>query len=968
MENKILNIIKDGWKDGLWPMMLLWLTLWAGYNANFWRMILPDFPVGAFDLIHGLRAFFPIVAGISAIIFLLVKKRFLPKGFFATPLGLLLIYAVVGIISSFFSSDIFRTLYGSLMFGSVIVIFLPFLYNEKFLKNASFIINMNWAIAGVLTAMLIIFFLVQPGVIKSLNYDSLMWGGRPYETLAGTKAGADTFGMPGTRPTGLGRYAGIVAVIAFCNFLGSKKKKKLIWFLLFFIFLLALFFSKGRTEIIAFIVATFFAIWLKREFKIYMLVLLAFILLWASLIILPNSLYSHIRTTKPETSAISSDVSKIGLKIYNSQEVKNILTLSGRTNGVWADSLHIFWASPLIGQGFQANNSLMTAHNTFLHALVQTGLLGSIPFVLSFLLVFLILLRLFKDPDIWEKENYFLISAISAFAFFGVRSITESMAVYSADWLFVVPIIAYVQCLNYGSSVKNKGAIMDFNGTKINIIKMSEVLEKISFWIKQEKSKLHWIVATGMHGIVEAEGNFEFKQIISCADLFVPDGISLVWLAKLKGFDIQKRISGADLMAEFLKISEKEGFKNYFYGDTEDTLQGLREKYPKIKAEFYSPPFRELTEQEDKEIIEKINQACPDVLWVGLGLPKQERWIFKHKDRLNVPVVIGVGAAFKFLSGKINRAPKLVGDLGFEWLWRLVHEPRTVWKRVFLDMPIFFRLVAKENKFSRSFYIFFKNILLFIEKYLFWPFQKIFGEKLLEQLTPYDVIGFEEKIRLGNLYDGGYLIPRNVIPLIEVVYVYGVSNDIKFEEDLLKYKDVPIRLYDHTIDNLPRTNINMFFKKQGIAAKKHGNFDTFENHIKENQDNNKKILLKMDIEGDEWEIIDKIVANYSENIVAIILEAHRFYRYENIIKYIKKLSKINSKFTLIHIHGNNWSGFAESSVVKIKSKKIPNVCEITFINNILVKNKIIMSRDLPSIGDYPNAPQKEDICLNFWKK
>ena len=119
-------------------------------------------------------------------------------------------------------------------------------------------------------------------------------------------------------------------------------------------------------------------------------------------------------------------------------------------------------------------------------------------------------------------------------------------------------------------------------------------------------------------------------------------------------------------------------------------------KFSDKKIEIFSPPFRELAPEEDQEIVNKINQAKPDVLWVGLGLPKQERWIYQHKDKLNVPVIIGVGAAFKFLAGTKKRAPKFVGNLGFEWLWRLLTEPKVVWKRVFIDMPYFFWLIVKD--------------------------------------------------------------------------------------------------------------------------------------------------------------------------------------------------------------------------------------------------------------------------------
>lgn len=237
-------------------------------------------------------------------------------------------------------------------------------------------------------------------------------------------------------------------------------------------------------------------------------------------------------------------------------------------------------------------------------------------------------------------------------------------------------------------------------GNRVHMVQIPQVIEKISDWIEKERQKYHWIVVTGMHGVMEGYRNKNFQEIINSSDLFVPDGISLIWIARLRSFSLKKRVSGNDLMLEFFKLANERGYKNYFYGDTEDTLQQLAKKllmnFPNLKISgFYSPPFHSLTKREDEEIIQKINQAKPDVLWVGLGLPKQEIWIFEHRDELTVPVVIGVGAAFKFLSGKVKRPPNWIGDLGFEWLWRFFQEPKRVWRRV-LDIPFFIFLVLLE--------------------------------------------------------------------------------------------------------------------------------------------------------------------------------------------------------------------------------------------------------------------------------
>lgn len=238
-------------------------------------------------------------------------------------------------------------------------------------------------------------------------------------------------------------------------------------------------------------------------------------------------------------------------------------------------------------------------------------------------------------------------------------------------------------------------------GNRVHMVQIPEVVELMSHWIEKESQKCHWIIVTGMHGIMEAHKDPEFKDIVNSTDLFVPDGISLIWTARHLGFPLKKRVSGPDLMEEFFKATSQKGYTNFFYGDTEETLEQLTEKlsadFPDLKVTgSYSPPFRSLTQEEDTKIVDIINQKKPDVLWIGLGLPKQERWIFEHRDKLDVSVVVGIGAAFKFLSGKVKRAPTWIGECGFEWLWRFVHEPRKLWRRVLLDAPMFVGLVLLE--------------------------------------------------------------------------------------------------------------------------------------------------------------------------------------------------------------------------------------------------------------------------------
>ena len=256
-------------------------------------------------------------------------------------------------------------------------------------------------------------------------------------------------------------------------------------------------------------------------------------------------------------------------------------------------------------------------------------------------------------------------------------------------------------------TISNGLPAIDILGVRVHMVQMPDVISRLQQWI-QTRDSCHYVVATGMHGIMEARRNAAFKGILNSADLFVPDGISVIWAARSRGFKLKKRVCGSDLMWDFFKYSEEHGYSNFFYGDTTETLEQLVSKlkvsFPRLKiAGYHSPPFRALTPEEDQQEINLINNSGADVVWVGLGLPKQERWMSEHKDKLTVPVMAGVGASFKFLSGRVKRAPDRIGRLGLEWLWRLLTEPRLVWRRVLLDGPRFVFAVTLERTGLRKY-------------------------------------------------------------------------------------------------------------------------------------------------------------------------------------------------------------------------------------------------------------------------
>ncbi|MGB9598175.1 MAG: WecB/TagA/CpsF family glycosyltransferase, partial [Candidatus Poribacteria bacterium] len=183
-------------------------------------------------------------------------------------------------------------------------------------------------------------------------------------------------------------------------------------------------------------------------------------------------------------------------------------------------------------------------------------------------------------------------------------------------------------------------------------------------------------------------------NIVNSADIATPDGMSIVLASKMLGHREVKQVTGTDLMLAFSELSSEKGYTHFYYGGTAGVPEILAEKmierFPKLKiVGTYSPPFRTLTEVEDKAVIEMINSTKPDVVWIGLGMPKQELWIGDHFGLIDAPIMIGVGAAFDFISGRKKRAPKWMQRVGLEWLYRLLQEPKRLWRRN-LYHPVFF--------------------------------------------------------------------------------------------------------------------------------------------------------------------------------------------------------------------------------------------------------------------------------------
>lgn len=215
-------------------------------------------------------------------------------------------------------------------------------------------------------------------------------------------------------------------------------------------------------------------------------------------------------------------------------------------------------------------------------------------------------------------------------------------------------------------------------GVDIAVTNMKSV---IHFLTKDlEKLRGEYICVSNVHTTVMAYNDPAYRVVQNSAAIAVPDGKPLSLICRLRGYRAAQRVAGPDLMPEILQLSEEKGYRHYFYGSTEQTLESLernlRRKYPRLNiAGIYSPPFRKLTEEEDIETIKMINDSKPDFLWVGLGAPKQERWMYEHRGKIHA-VMLGVGAAFDFHAGTAKRAPKWMQEFYLEWLYRLIQDPK----------------------------------------------------------------------------------------------------------------------------------------------------------------------------------------------------------------------------------------------------------------------------------------------------
>jgi N-acetylglucosaminyldiphosphoundecaprenol N-acetyl-beta-D-mannosaminyltransferase len=233
---------------------------------------------------------------------------------------------------------------------------------------------------------------------------------------------------------------------------------------------------------------------------------------------------------------------------------------------------------------------------------------------------------------------------------------------------------------------------VDVLGVGVSAIDMDRAVAEITRWIEEREQ--HYVCITGVHGVMESQRDPELLAIHNASGLTTPDGMPLVWAGRRAGMAHMRRVYGPDLLLAVCALAAERGWSCFFYGAAEGVPELLAERlaarFPGLKvAGTMSPPFRPLSPEEDAAVVERINAAGPDILWVGLSTPKQERWMAAHAERLTVPVLVGVGAAFDIHAGRLRQAPSWMQASGLEWLYRLYREPRRLWRRYLSNNPRF---------------------------------------------------------------------------------------------------------------------------------------------------------------------------------------------------------------------------------------------------------------------------------------
>jgi len=242
-------------------------------------------------------------------------------------------------------------------------------------------------------------------------------------------------------------------------------------------------------------------------------------------------------------------------------------------------------------------------------------------------------------------------------------------------------------------------------GVEVSAVNMGQAVAVFESWIGRVGQR--YVCVTPAHSVMDCYRDPELRAIFNGSGLTTPDGMAIVWLLWLQGFRHVGRVYGPDLMREVCRLSAEKGWRHFLYGGEPGVAECLKST---LEAQYggirvvgtYAPPFRPLSEEEDRQVVASINAMSPDIIWVGISSPKQERWMHDHLQKVNASVLVGVGAAFDFLTARKPQAPHWMQRLGLEWLFRLSCEPRRLWPR-YSQYPLFMLLAFAQLAGLRKF-------------------------------------------------------------------------------------------------------------------------------------------------------------------------------------------------------------------------------------------------------------------------
>lgn len=241
-------------------------------------------------------------------------------------------------------------------------------------------------------------------------------------------------------------------------------------------------------------------------------------------------------------------------------------------------------------------------------------------------------------------------------------------------------------------NLKVKPNHVNILGVHVTPTNIPRVIDDIDLAVSEGRKG--YVCVTGVHGIMESQQNPELRDTLNRAFLNVPDGMPTVWLGHLQGFENMARVYGPELMLELCDYSRSKGLRHFLYGGNsgvaERLKQNLEKMYPGLKiVGTYTPPFRPLNDSEKADLQAQVADCQPDIFWVGLSTPKQEKFMREYLPELDTKVMLGVGAAFDVHTGGIIDAPRWMKNAGLQWFHRLLQEPKRLWRRYLINNPIF---------------------------------------------------------------------------------------------------------------------------------------------------------------------------------------------------------------------------------------------------------------------------------------